>query len=81
MPTVKDDEFSVTTEDREFKPIEVTIKITSKDLFDKISYVVNNADSNDESIAFNAYNTDNDTAINLIDAVFRSIIESRKIYD
>lgn len=75
MPTVKGDGFSVTTEDREFKPIEVTIKITSKDLFDNVLHVVNNADANGESIASTAYNMDNDSVTNLIDAVFRSIIK------
>lgn len=75
MPTVKGDGFSVTTDDRDFKPIEVNIKITSKDLFDSVFSVVNNADSNGESIASMAYNMDNDPTISLIGAVFRSIIK------
>lgn len=75
MPTVKGDGFSVTTEDREFKPIEVTIKITSKGLFENVFYVVNNADSNNASVVSMVHDMDNDPTINLIDAVLRSIIK------
>ena len=75
MPTVKGDGFSVTTDDRDFKPIEVNIKITSKDLFDSVFSVVNNADANVESVAFTAYGMDNEATLSLIDVVFRSIIK------
>ena len=75
MPTVKGEGFKITADERGFKPIEVTLEITSKDVYDAIAYVVSKSDIETEHMVYTVYALDDDLTKDLVDALFRSIIK------
>ncbi len=75
MATEKYDGFKLTTKDMDFEPVELTIEITSREVYDAVVKVVTLSDRSEDSVVNIAYELDNDYTNTLIDALFRAIIK------
>ena len=73
MALIKKDGFQITTEDADFKPIELTVKITSRELYNELVAVVNKAQNDGETVAYTAYELDDASVNEFITSVFNAI--------
>lgn len=73
MALIKKDGFQITTEDADFKPIELTVKITSRELFNKLVAVVNKSQQEEETILYAVYELDHEDVNEFVDSVLTAI--------
>lgn len=73
MTLIESNGYQITTEDTDFKPIELTVKITSRELYNELVAVVNKAQNDAETVAYVAYAMADDSINEFINSVFNAI--------